>query len=161
MTDELPPILAEIAIDASPAHVWEVMTDPRAVADWLGCMNFRPEVGATFHMQPDSAKRASGDVTGATHCTIKTMTSQESLAFSWFVPGTPETLVTMSLTPQDDGRGTVVRLVHSGWENFPADAVRPFHVQLSSGWSGGVLPTLKRVAEAAEYNGGTGRGDHR
>jgi hypothetical protein len=41
-----------------------------------------------------------------------------------------------------------VRLTHEGWEQFPVEAVRAFHEQLSNGWNGGVLPGLRRAAEA-------------
>jgi uncharacterized protein YndB with AHSA1/START domain len=146
MTEALPPIVGEIVIHATIERVWEILTTPARIAEWLGCLRFRPEVGVTFYMQPDPAKRAADDIAGATHCTIVTLDPPKTVAFTWFVPGTPETLVTMTLAAA--AGGTMVRLTHSGWENFPADAVRPFHQQLTSGWSSGVLPGLKRLSES-------------
>jgi len=143
----LPPITASIEIAAGLRHVWSVVTTPALVEEWLGCMQFHYAVGATFFMQPDPQRRARGVQTGATHCTIKLIEPPHRLVFSWFIPGTPETLVEIRLEAIGDAT-TRVDLVHSGWEQFPPEAVRPFHTQLSGGWSGGVLPGLKRVAES-------------
>jgi uncharacterized protein YndB with AHSA1/START domain len=146
VSDALPAITAEIAIDAPIAHVWEVMTSEATVPDWLGCMSYRRQLGAIFYMQQDPARRDKGDITGATHCRIDRLDAPRTLMFAWFVPGTPETAVTIALTADGPGR-TLVKLTHEGWEQFPADMVKPFHDQLKSGWSSGALPSLKAAAE--------------
>lgn len=146
--DKLEPIVGEILIEAPLLHVWEVMTAEASVKDWLGCINYRREVGATFHMQQDAGRRARGETEGATFCDVAVLEPPHRFEFTWYVPGTPKTLVRISLVEQGAGR-TLVRLVHEGWEQFPAAMVKPFHDQLKSGWSGGVLPSLKRAAETA------------
>jgi uncharacterized protein YndB with AHSA1/START domain len=147
VSDVLRPIVAEISIEAPIAHVWEVMTSEDSVPGWLGCMNYRREVGTTFHMQPDPAKRQAGDISGATHCDVVTLRAPHNFDFTWYMPGTPATFVKISLFSEGPDR-SFVRLSHEGWEQFPADMVRAFHEQLSGGWSGGVLPGLRRAAEA-------------
>lgn len=142
----LDPIVATIDIDVPIAVVFDTMTSESAVPNWLGCLNYRREVGTTFHMQPDPQKRAVGDLTGATHCDVTAIDPPRRLAFTWYVPGTPKTTVTISLDAIAQNR-TRATLIHEGWDQFPPEMVRPFHEQLKGGWSGGVLPSLKRVSE--------------
>ena len=135
-----------IHVDASRARVWTVLTSEGLVEEWLGCMGFRPVVGTLFYMQPDPAKRASGNVEGATHCELEALDEPDRMRFSWFMPGSPKTHVTIELT--DSPGGTLVHLRHGGWDQFNADEVREIHAMLAGGWSSFVLPGLKRVAEA-------------
>jgi uncharacterized protein YndB with AHSA1/START domain len=144
--DVLRPIVAEIGVDAPLDRLWQFMTSEGTAPNWLGCMNYHAAVGATFHMQPDAAKRQAGDPSGATHCDIITLKPPHKFDFSWYMPGTPQTMVEISLFSEGNSR-SFVRLVHSGWEQFPADAMRAIHEQLAIGWRDGVLPSLKRGAE--------------
>ncbi len=143
------PALADIEhrimIEASADRVWDCLTDPVRVAAWLGCLQFRTEVGHRFYMQPDPAKRAAGDIDGATHCEILEITPPTRLSFSWFLPGTPRTTVTLTLEARDGGV-TQVTLTHTGWDQFEADDVRAIHEQLTLGWRDFVLPGLARAA---------------
>ena len=134
-----------ITIEAGIDRAWEVLTDPSHVAAWLGCLQYRAEVGHLFYMQPDPAKRAAGDLDGATHCEILEITPPTRLAFSWFLPGTPRTTVTLTLEARDGGV-TQVTLVHTGWDRFEAGDVRAIHEQLTIGWRDFVLPGLARAA---------------
>jgi uncharacterized protein YndB with AHSA1/START domain len=143
--DVLLPIVAEIQIDAPIDHVWEIMTGEASVPGWLGCLDYRRAVGTTFFMQPDPAKRAAGDRSGATHCDVVLLKPPHKFDFTWYVPGTPATLVEISLFSEGPDR-SFVRLVHSGWQQFPVDAVRAFHAQLAGGWKSAVLPGLKAAA---------------
>src|SRR5689334_21402676 len=124
------PIVAEIQIDAPIEKTWEAMTSAAAVPRWLGCINYAGTEGSTFHMQPDGAKRTAGDTSGATFCDIVTLKPPHKFDFSWYVPGTPATMVEMSLFSEGPAK-SFVRLVHSGWDQFPPDMVKPFHDQLS------------------------------
>ena len=145
-------ISESIHVEASRARVWTVLTGEGLVEEWLGCMGFKPEVGTLFYMQPDPAKRASGDVEGATHCQLEELAEPDRMRFSWFMPGTPKTRVTIELS--DSAGGTLVHLRHSGWDRFNADDVRDIHAMLTGGWKSHVLPGLKRVAEAEGEQGG-------
>jgi uncharacterized protein YndB with AHSA1/START domain len=146
--DVLRPILAEAGIEAPIERVWQTMTSEGTVPNWLGCLNYHAAVGATFHMQRDAAKSKAGDVSGATHCDIITLKPPHKFDFSWYMPGTPQTMVEISLFSEGASR-SFVRLVHSGWEQFPVDMVRAIHDQLAIGWRDTVLPNLKRAAESA------------
>ena len=140
------PIVAEIAIAAPIDRVWDELTAETRVPLWLGCLNYRAVTGSTFHMQPDAAKRAGGDITGATHCDIVLLQQPHKFNFSWYIPGTPQTLVQISLFSEGQAN-SFVRLLHFGWDQFPPEAARGFHGQLSRAWTEVVLPSLKRGAE--------------
>ena len=138
-------IEAQVEIAAPIDRVWACLTDEGLVAHWLGCLGFKPQVGTVFYMQADGAKRAAGDVSGATHCEVEALSPPHSLRFSWFMPGTPKTHVEIVLA--ETAGGVTARLVHTGWDQFNADELRGIHEMLSGGWRSFVLPGLKRVAE--------------
>jgi uncharacterized protein YndB with AHSA1/START domain len=149
MTDDaLAPIEADIQITAPVAHVWKVLTEPDLVHQWLGCIDFQPIVGHIFYMQPDQVKAAAGDISGATHCEVESLDPPSSIVFSWYMPDTPKTHVTLSLI-QRAPELTLVTLVHDGWDKFPASFVASIHEALSGGWRQYVLPNLKKVCEAS------------
>jgi uncharacterized protein YndB with AHSA1/START domain len=145
--EPLLPIIAEIAVAAPIGHVWETLTSAEAVPVWLGCLNYKAEVGATFHMQPDAGRGSVGDLTGATHCEILLLQPPHKFNFSWYVPGTPQTLVQVSVFSEGPEK-SFVRLGHSGWEQFRPEDVRAVHDQLAAAWRWAVLPGLKAAAEA-------------
>jgi uncharacterized protein YndB with AHSA1/START domain len=135
-----------IDINAPIERVWQAMTSGGLVEQWLGCMGYRPEIGAVFYMQQDPAKREAGDTSGATHCELLELASPDTMVFSWYFPGTPKTEVQILLS--DLGNGvTRARLTHSGWDQFDGDQIRMIRDGLDGGWSSYVLPGLKRVAE--------------
>lgn len=146
-TAPLPDIVHAIDIDAPRDVVWRVMTDPSEVPGWLGCLNYTGAPGSTFHMQPDRAKFAAADVSGATHCDIEEAAAPDRFAFSWYVPGTPKTLVTIRLEALGAAR-TRATLTHSGWQQFPPEMVRAIHQMLEGGWKSFVLPNLRAAAQA-------------
>ncbi len=135
-----------IDIDAPRERVWAAMTEEGLVEQWLGCLGFKPEIGTTFYMQPDSAKRAARDAEGATHCELERLDRPGRIAFTWFIPGTPKTRVEIALD-ELGASSTRATLTHSGWDQFDAESVKPIHDMLDGGWSSFVLPGLKRVAE--------------
>lgn len=139
-----------ITIEAGSDRVWAVLADPVRVAAWLGCLRYRGEVGSLFYMQPDAGRRAAGDVAGATHCELLEATPPTRFRFSWFLPGTPKTTVTLTLAAGGDD-ATEVTLSHNGWDQFDAGDVRAIHEQLTVGWRDFVLPGL------AQAVGGTKR----
>jgi uncharacterized protein YndB with AHSA1/START domain len=149
MSVKLADITHGIEIDAPRAVVWVVLTGTDTVPQWLGCLHYTGVPGSTFHMQPDRVKYVAGDASGATFCDIEEARPPELFRFSWYMPGTEKTMVTIRLQEVDANR-TRVTLTHSGWDQFPAEMVKPIRDQLEGGWGSFVLPNLKRVAEAAQ-----------
>jgi uncharacterized protein YndB with AHSA1/START domain len=139
-------ITASIEIDASQERVWQTLTQAGLVEHWLGCVGFRPEIGALFYMQSNPQKRAANDATGATHCELELLQPPTLMRFSWFVPEFPETYVDIVVAP-NSAAGCTVRLQHSGWDQFTPIDVQAIYDGLSAGWRSFGLPGLKRVAE--------------
>jgi uncharacterized protein YndB with AHSA1/START domain len=135
-----------IMIRAARDRVWQVLTEAGLVEEWLGCIGFVPQVGAIFYMQPDAVKRVAGDIAGATHCELEALDAPDRMRFSWFLPGTPKTHVEIRLSDNGDG-STTAALVHSGWDQFDVDTIRPIHDMLDGGWSSFVLPALRNLVE--------------
>jgi uncharacterized protein YndB with AHSA1/START domain len=146
MSEPLQDIVHVVDIEAPRTTVWDVMTHRDSVPRWLGCMNYEMRPGATFHMQPDAARRAAGDITGATWCDVEELRQPALFRFSWYMPGAPKTLVMIELA---DLGGDVTRatLTHSGWGQFPRETIQAIHDALGSGWKSFVLPGLKVAAE--------------
>jgi len=140
-------ITHSIRIEAPVARVWKILTEPEYVGRWLGCMRYRKALDHVFYMQQDEGKRMADDIDGATHCRIVALDEPKRFAFSWFLPGTPET--TVSFTLASHGSATEVSLVHDGWEQFDAAAIREIRDALAGGWTSFVMPGLKRLAEAS------------
>ncbi len=138
-------IVAGIDIDAPVERVWQVMTGEGLVEEWLGCLGYKAEIGRVFYMQQDREKHARGDSTGATHCELLALEPPRRMVFSWYVPGTPKTQVTITLAPS--GTGTRAELRHDGWQQFDGEQLQAIRDALAGGWTSFVLPGLKRVAE--------------
>ena len=136
----------EHIISAPITKVSRAIRTPDLVAQWLGCMRYTGELGATFFMQPDPEKRKADSIEGATHCELLALEDLR-MVFTWFLPGTPKTTVTIQLEARDD-ETTVVRLCHAGWDAFPDDAIDAVWQALKGGWAGGVLPNLDALARA-------------
>lgn len=145
--DTLADIVDSIEIDAPIKTVWRALTLPESVRQWFGCLQYDAEVGHVFYMQPDAEKREDGNIDGATHCEVLVLEPDERMEFSWYMPDTPKTLVTIRLVARGDD-ATTVMLTHSGWDQFPREAVEDFWRQLKNGWTSFVLPKLKAHAEA-------------
>ena len=148
----LPNIEHKLTMNAPLTRAWRVLTDERLVPLWLGCMRYRAEVGATFYMQQDAAKREGDDIEGATHCTVLELDEYRGFRFSWFLPGTPETEVAFTLRKLGDNQ-TEVTFCHSGWGQFDPDQIRQIHEALSGGWISYVLPALQQVVEESDITG--------
>jgi uncharacterized protein YndB with AHSA1/START domain len=144
VSEKLEPIAHVIDVDVPLDHLWHVMTDAATVPQWLGCMNYEPRLGHTFHMQPDGARRAVGDIAGATHCDVTSL-AKPLFAFSWYMPGTPKTNVSFRLAALEPGKTRVV-FAHDGWDQFPAEMVRGIRDMLQGGWTSVVLPNLAKAA---------------
>jgi len=149
MSVKLPDITHAIDIDAPLATVWSVLTDAGSVPQWLGCLQYAGLPGSTFFMQPDRVKFAAGDTSGATVCDIEEMRAPELFRFSWYMPGTPKTTVTIRLEAKGPDR-TRATLTHAGWDQFPPEMVGAIHAMLDGGWKSYVLPNLKKAVEGLD-----------
>lgn len=139
-------ITSIIEIAAPRERVWQALSDPAQVVQWMGCLGFRAEAGHLFYLQPDRARRTAGDVTDAIACRIEVLDRPRRLSFSWGFPDVPDTWVDIRL--REIPGGTHVRLVHSGWDQFDDRETEDVRGGLGRAWHTVALPALRAVAEA-------------
>lgn len=139
-------IQSVIEIAAARETVWRALTEPQLVAQWMGCLRFRPEVGHIFYLQPDRVRREAEDVTDAIACRIENLDAPRRLGFSWGFPDTPDTWVDIRLRRIPGGAH--VRLIHSGWDQFDDYETEEVRGGLGRAWHAVALPRLRMVAES-------------
>ncbi len=140
-------IVAEIEIEAAPETVFDAFTDPGQLASWWGSA----ETYRTSNWQIDlraggkwscEARNAEGAMT--VHGVYLEVDPPRKVAYTWnpaWDPG-PETEIHITLEPR--GSGTLVRLVHSGFEG--REKSQQGHAQ---GWSR-VLGWLQQHIQSKE-----------
>jgi protein TonB len=82
--------------------VWEALTDPARLADWMGAARVEPYVGGRYELFIDTAQPMKGRVV--------TWKSPELLEFSWNGAGAPQSLVRCELVRE--GSGTRLIFMH-------------------------------------------------
>jgi len=138
-------VTSVIEIAAPRERVWQALSEPSLVVQWMGCLRFEASPGHVFYLQPDRARRAAGDVTDAIACRIEVLDRPRRLSFSWGFPDVPDTHVDIRL--REIPGGTHVRLVHSGWDQFDDRETEDVRGGLGHAWHSVALPALKAVAE--------------
>lgn len=115
-------------IDADTARVWWAFTDPKALARWCA-------PGATMKPRQGGSFRASVDRVSTIDAHIDVFDARRRLRLIHMeradLPGADATLIDDFLL-EADGKGTIVRLLGSG---FPEDpAWDPYFLRLRTGW---------------------------
>ena len=135
-------VMSIIEIAAPRERVWQALSDPAQVSQWMGALRFRAEAGHVFYLQSERARRLAGDVTDAIACRIEVLDRPRRLSFTW---GLPDTFVDVRLT--EISGGTHVRLVHSGWDRFEDRETEDVRGGMGRAWHYVALPALRAVAE--------------
>jgi uncharacterized protein YndB with AHSA1/START domain len=119
-----------------PEVVWQALTDPEALSEWLMPVEgFSPVVGCRFRL---TAKPMPG-WDGVVHCEVLDVDHGRLLSYSW--QGTRmkrSTTVTWTLAAANDG-GTLLRLDHVGFAGVSGSILRLMH---RGGWRKFVLRRL-------------------
>lgn len=112
-----------VVVAAAPARVWEALTTTAGAQSFFApAARIEARVGGAYEIYFMSDAPAGSR--GSDGCTILALDAPRSLTFSWnFPPSMPtlrsaHTLVTIVLTPADEGR-TKVDLEQTGWRNGP------------------------------------------
>jgi uncharacterized protein YndB with AHSA1/START domain len=142
-----------IHIAAPPERVWQELETRERFARWWGVntdvlktevVRWEPRVGGWF----ENRGTHSGTPINFKGQVVAVDPPRE-ITFEWM--GAPErgwtapTLITIRLTPHDDG--TVVEILHHGWERL-SDAGRALHRAFESGWTMAELRALREVVES-------------
>jgi uncharacterized protein YndB with AHSA1/START domain len=132
------PIVKNIRIDASPEIVFEFLTDPRKLIQWLGLRaELTPRAGGIFRVDPNDR-----DIIRGTYLEV---VPYSKVAFTWGWEARqdlPAGSTVVEITLERDGTGTLLRLVHS---NLPTDS-REGH---DKGWTH-YLSRLKTASEGGD-----------
>jgi uncharacterized protein YndB with AHSA1/START domain len=140
-------IVVEDVVPRPPEKVWKALTSADLIGRWLMPNDFEPVVGKRFTFKT----RPMGDWDGVVHCEVLEIVPLKRLVYSWRGGSDSnakygarlDSVVTWTLTPE--GRGTRLRMVHSGFRSpgndFAYDA-------MSSGW-GRIMERIGELAATA------------
>ena len=143
-------IVVEDVVPQPPEKVWKALTTAELIGRWLMHTDFEPVVGKRFTFKT----KPIGDWDGVVHCEVLEIVPHRRLAYSWKGGSDSnnsdsnygsklDSIVTWTLQPE--GRGTRLRLVHTGFRSpqndFAYDAMSP-------GW-GRIMGRFAEIAAAA------------
>jgi uncharacterized protein YndB with AHSA1/START domain len=110
----------------TPEQVWDALTDPAALADWLMDNDFQPYVGHRFTFRTKAVPGFDGIV----YCEVTAVEKPHRLSYTWQASAMKQpTMVTWTLTSVPEG--TRLRLDHSGFDGLASIAISFI---LGSGW---------------------------
>jgi uncharacterized protein YndB with AHSA1/START domain len=100
----------------SPEEVWEYLTKPELIEQWLMKTDFKPIVGHKFNFF--HAPKNEGPYEGITHCEVLEVKPFTKLSYSWKgntkdKSSIYDTKVAWTLVPKENG--TELQLVHDGF----------------------------------------------
>jgi hypothetical protein len=127
----VPPIRREIHVEATPAVAFRVFTD--RIGQWWPLSEFSVYgAGATVSFADGELVEVGPAGERSVWGSVTVWQPGERLAFTWHPGRTPDRAGLVTLTFREAATGTVVTLVHSGWEAFadPAGA----RAEYDSGW---------------------------
>ncbi len=105
-------VKTEVFYPYPPERVWQVLTNPRALAAWLMDNDFEPRVGHRFRFQAEPQQGLDGTI----YCEVIKLDEPRCLSYTWrgsFM--CKPTIVTWTLLPVEGG--TQLQLEHKGFEN--------------------------------------------
>ena len=125
----------------SPETVWEYLTKPELIEQWLMKNNFQPVVGHDFEFRANPLPDYNWD--GIIYCKVLEVVPQKNLTYSWKLgPGdgkiTIDSIVTFTLTEKNNG--TELHLVHSGFKEMSGFSIISL---MDAGW----LRNMKKIDE--------------
>lgn len=124
-----------------PEAVWEYLTKPDLMEQWLMKNDFQPIIGYDFEFRTNPVPGLDFD--GIFYCKVLEIVPFKKLSYSWKCgPGggkiTVDSVVVWTLQPKD--KGTELFLVHSGFseiENFN------MYTALNDGW----IKNMHKIAD--------------
>jgi uncharacterized protein YndB with AHSA1/START domain len=102
----------------SPQEVWEYLTKPELIEQWLMKNDFKPVVGHTF--QFITRPIPGFNFNGIIDCKVLELVPDKKLSYSWKSGSVKENSILDSVviwTLEAKDNGTELKLVHSGFRN--------------------------------------------
>ena len=126
-----------------PQAVWDYLTIPELMAQWLMPNDFKPIIGHEFQFRTNP--HPDVDFDGVFYCKVLEITPCKTLSYSWkFGPGDGTlqySVVNWTLTEKDNG--TELLLVHN---NFERDDT-PIFASMNNGWLQNINKILRLINE--------------
>ena len=143
-------IVVEDVVPQPPEKVWKALTTAELIGQWLMPNDFEPVVGKRFTFKT----RPIGDWDGVVQCEVLEIVPHRRLVYSWKGGSDSnnsdpnygsklDSVVTWTLQPE--GRGTRLRLVHTGFRSPQNDSA---YDAMSPGW-GRIMGRISEIAAAA------------
>jgi uncharacterized protein YndB with AHSA1/START domain len=132
-------ITHDLYLPHPPERVWEALTDPAEIAQWLMPNDFEPRLGHRFTFRTNPMPALNFD--GICHCEVIELDPPRLLAYTWVGGSLTDTLVTYRLEPEGDG--THLYFEHSGFD-LDDPVQQASYRGLSSGWGPGLDHNLRR-----------------
>jgi len=125
-----------------PERVWEFLTNPELLAQWLMENDFQPVVGHKFRFVTKPKIKLGFD--GIVYCEVLELVPYQRLSYSWKGGAGKgkihlDSVVRWTLTPKDNG--TLLLLEHTGFRGMKNFLT---YMIMSKGWAG---PIQKRVRQ--------------
>jgi uncharacterized protein YndB with AHSA1/START domain len=123
--------------------VWDYLTKPELLAEWLMENDIKPIVGHKFQFRSKPAP--SIDFDGICYCEILKVVPFKELAYSWKCSPTDnghkiDTVVKWTLTPKDNG--TELNLHQTGFKEIENNL---FYMAMDNGWSKNMEKLLQNL----------------
>ncbi|MDF2788536.1 MAG: hypothetical protein K0S80_1634 [Neobacillus sp.] len=138
MENTLQDIKQTIVINAPIQKVWEQVSSAEAISAWFMPNDFKPEVGAEFHLQSPF---------GPSPCKVTEFNPPHSLSFKWDTEGW-----FLSFSLKDLGDKTEFTLIHGGWPQSDASIGKAnqkasdIRNHMAQGWEG-IVQKLRKLLE--------------
>ena len=120
--------------------VWEAITDEQQISAWFIKADFKAEVGYEYTFTHEQTM-VTGEVTE--------VEPLHRLVYTWIVGETTAVTTVQWLLAEEDG-GTLVTIIHSGFENYPDDTVSSMFTSSQKGWDV-VLNELEDYLKTEKY----------
>ena len=126
-----------------PERVWQVLTNPQALATWLMENDFEPRIGHKFRFQQPQFEETG--LSGSIECEVIEIDEPKRLSYTWQDKLMQQpSIVTWTLTPVDGG--TQLQLKH---QVLQYEAIKLYQVQYPvENWQ--ITPKSNTVAQTLQ-----------
>lgn len=135
MTQATTPLKIELTlkIKASPAAIWEALTDSDELENWWGeGVRLQAQKNGVFREPWEDNKRTKQLATGS----VSRFKVNEEIQFTWKEQDWPQKTVTVcTIKIIKDGAFCDVKVNHEGWDQFSKDQSKQLMLDFKMGWN--------------------------